>query len=208
MKLQHLAAFAALTLGMSGCGNHWVLRKDAPKQTRLERKLERPERVSPNEDTRAIGDVTVVEKRDGEGLADYINATTIIVAKASERDRVKSLLSAVFPDVMGEPAPKPEKKRRRNPDDLLYRLEELPRLPQIGSVDAPRVRTVDEYLADLRSGFASNKAAYEATHPGAEYFVKDEFDYAAERRRLTALLKGRRAVVLRYVHVQTARRGR
>src|SRR4051812_48953737 len=114
MKLQHLAAFAALTLAMSGCGNRWVLRKDASKQTRIERAA--PRVAAPQDDTRAIGDVTVVEKRDGEGMADYINATTIIVAKASERERVQSLLSAVFPDVMGEPAPRAERKRRRTPD--------------------------------------------------------------------------------------------
>ena len=198
MKSQ-LAAPLLLMLSFSGCGNHWVLRKDAPKHPESARfeSAKPKERTDPFEERRVVGDVLIVEKRDGgQGMADFINATTVIVAKDAERRRVQSLLSAVFPDVMGDP---PEKPRF----DLL-----LPRTLRVGGVDAPRVKTVDEYLADLRMGFAGNKAAYEAAHPGAVYAWNDDFDYAAERLRLLSLLKGQRAVILRYVHAQTAQRGR
>lgn len=204
MKLQ-LAAVVTLMLGTSGCGSHWVLRKDARKQAFAPR----PPAVALDE-PRAVGDVLVLEKRDGPGMADYFNATTVIVASVAERDRARSLLTAVFPDVMGEPAGeiRRERKQKKSADPLLDTLEALPRLPKLGSLDAPRIKTVDEYLADLRMGCEANKAAYAAAHPGAAYAWNDELDYAAERRKLKGLLRGQRAVVLRYVHVQTARSGR
>jgi hypothetical protein len=122
------------------------------------------------------GPILVIEKRDGpdDGEKDdimsfyYMDATNVLVDSQDKKAFLQAVLQAVFPKEMGAGGPRP--------------------------VGAPTIQTIDEHVASLKEGDASNQRKY----PDAE---KLSLPYEEIRAELKEQLGSNYALVLRYIHV-------
>lgn len=137
----------------------------------------------PNEANFDLGSVHVVERNDAGDGGYYMDSTIVFVADARRKKEIGDLLKAAMPKEFGGPT---------GVNGLAY----------VASLDAPRVMTIEDHIADLKLGDKLNREAWAKGHPSEPYYVSEPLDYEAIRRDLAAALKGHDALVQRHVHVK------